>query len=172
MLSLSGRQYYCAISLFRELEKSRIASVGSNMPRGWDRSVYYVEYREGIRIKPIGWVVVRNNPSGPRAWNDMMRRRNIVYALWPPGLFRWPSPGGKWPDLSDYDEVQLTTIYPVRAWSEKAAAKEAWQKLILGQTDYMEWYDASPGRKWSKFFKQIHQHDGGLEAQREGSLPS
>jgi hypothetical protein len=75
------------------------------------------------------------------------------------GLGRWPGPGGKWPDLSDYDEVQLTTIYPVRAWTEMRAAQEAWRMLMRADKTYMEWYDASPDRSWSKLFNQIHQHD-------------
>jgi hypothetical protein len=130
VFSLFEKQYYAAISLFMTPEKAFTAYVDRNMNEGWDRSVHYIDYRDGNVVRSIGWVMVSSNDSWPKYWNQHMRDRDLVYALWPVGPFRWPAVGSKWPDLSDYEEVKLATVYPVRARTELRAAQQAWALFL------------------------------------------
>jgi hypothetical protein len=143
-----GKRYFVAISLFARLEKARLASIWKH-PNNLSTFTLYVQ--EGNALFPLGYVHVANNGSRPKWWNERMRERDFALAVWrynAPHVF-WDR---RWPDLSTCDEVQLTSVYPVRAMTEMGAARAAWARFLEGDRSYTEWYDASDDKRWSKLF--------------------
>jgi hypothetical protein len=166
MLSLFYKRYFVAISLFADLEKAKDAHVehkfGSNGP--WE--VYGVSLRAGSVAHSLGWVVVCTNDSAPAYWNKLMHSKRHRFALWrhdglvfaPYGFPTDPS-GDPWKplpplDYESFQDVQVTTVYPVRELTEKRAAKTAWAQFMAGNRSHTEWYDASIDRRWTKLFHQ------------------
>jgi len=166
MLSFFYKQYFVAISLFADLEKARHAYVEHKFGSNWPGEVYGVSLRAGSVIHSLGWVTVCTNSSAPAYFNEQMRGKRHRLALWQhDGLafapFGFPSapPGDPWKrppplDYEKFQDVQLTTVYPVRELSEKRAAKAAWALFMAGDRSHTEWYDASIDRRWTKLFHQ------------------
>ena len=164
MLSLFHKQYFVAISLFAELERVREAYVEHKFSNSPD--VYSVSMRTGSVAHSLGWVNVCTNDSAPTYWNEQMRNKRHRLALWrhdglefAPYGFPTDPPGDPWKrppplDYESFQDVQLTTVYPVREFTEKRAAKAAWALLLAGNRSHTEWYDASVDRRWTKLFQQ------------------
>ena len=158
-----GKRYFVALSLFVKLDKAPVAYISSRL-RGWASCPFFIHFRDGDTNRPIGWAFVCNYSAAASAWNKDMRERNTIFALWTgdnigpwpkmvetrPGLFSWKREPI---DFSKYGQVQLTTVYPVRALTETRAAKAAWSLLLQGDQSHTEWYDALPDRHWSKLFR-------------------
>jgi len=143
-----GKRYFVAISLFARLEKASLATIW----RHNNLSTFTSYVQENNALFPLGYVHVANNASGPKWWNERMRGRDYAPAVWRHAPYEFWN--GRWPDLSTCDEVQLTSVYPVRALTEMRAARAAWALLLEGDRSYTEWYDASPDKRWSKLFHQ------------------
>jgi hypothetical protein len=81
-----------------------------------------------------------------------MRERGDIHALFSNNAFGpIPQVGGRIKDL-DWQPLQVSTVYPVRAWTEKQAAHRAWELLVSGSRFCTEWYDGSPDGRWTQFF--------------------
>jgi hypothetical protein len=78
-----------------------------------------------------------------------MREKAHRLAWWENGILFH---GGK-PKPNKLDDVQLTVVYQTHTKYEREAANEAWAKLLEGNTAYVEWYDGSPDRRWTKLFR-------------------
>ena len=160
MLPIFYKQYFVAISLFADLEKARDAYVEHKEPN-WG-GVYDVSLRSGRVIHTLGWVNVCTNDRAPSFWNEQMRGKRHRAAHWRhggltfEGQIQWDQ-RNPWQDKpidpDTLDNVQLTTVYPLRELTEKRAAKAAWALFLAGDQNYTEWYDESIDRRWTKLFQ-------------------
>ena len=79
-----------------------------------------------------------------------MREKRLRFAIWQEGrLYEWWE-GRPAPDPKTLNDVQLTVVYETLEKYERQAANTAWKKLLDGNPAYIEWYDASPDRRWTK----------------------
>jgi hypothetical protein len=147
------RRSYVALSLFANMQNALAAKITEKIAKGWDPSLYFVGYRQGQVIRSIGWACVRDIRVATASWNEDMRNCKTLYAVWhDDGIATWRT--NMRIDPSKYQPVQLTTVYAVRALTEMKAAEAALQLLLNGDQNHLEWYDASPDKRWSKLLGQ------------------
>jgi hypothetical protein len=158
LFMLFHKQYFVAINLFADLERAREAYVEHKM--SW-HGVYAISLLSGSVARLLGWVNVCTNNSAPSFWNEQMRSKGHFAARWRHGgptfepQIQWDQrdPWQDKPiDRDSLDDVQLTTVYPVRERTEKRAAKAAWAQFLAGDQTHTEWYDASADQRWTKLF--------------------
>jgi hypothetical protein len=140
---------WVAISLFANMENVLAAKVTGKIASGWDPNLYFVGYRQGNSMRDMGWAYVRDFLRAAQSWNDDMRNFKTTYAAWhDKGMARWATDKKYYAE--EHHPVQLTTIYEVRALTERKAAEEAVHRLVIGDRGYLDWYDASPNKEWSR----------------------
>jgi hypothetical protein len=145
------RQYFVAISLFSSIELAQKARVDYRHPN-FDGTYAIKCGREG-GFKQLGWAHVSPHASATTYWNEQMREKRLTFAIWQDGrLFEWRADRPA-PDPKTLDDVQLTVVYEAKTKYEREAANDAWAKLLAGYPAYIEWYDASPDRRWTKLFR-------------------
>jgi hypothetical protein len=84
-----------------------------------------------------------------------MRDKSLTFSTWVDGrLYDW-WPEGVVPDPKTLNDVQLTVVYETLEKYERQAANAAWAKLLVGHPAYVEWYDASADKRWTKLFRPL-----------------
>jgi hypothetical protein len=145
-------QHYVAISLFVNVLRAR---QDSYLSASNNHGLFGVYFTEGHVGNQIGWVMVSDNTSGPSYWNKSLKDRMDVHCLFSNDRYGPIPHVGHTVDLNrDWQALQISAVYPVRALTIKAAAQKAWDLLLSGSRNCSEWYDASHDGSWSKFFGQ------------------
>ena len=146
--------HYVSISLFVNVHRARERSFLGD-PGGGDGShLFSICFTDGSWGRQMGWVMVSDNDRWPTEWNRKLREREEIHGLFSDDSFGpIPLPGGRISNR-DWQPLQVSTVYPVRAFRVKTAAQKAWELLLSGSRAHTEWYDASPDRRWSKLFGQ------------------
>lgn len=149
--SRARRQYFVAISLFSSIELARKARIDDYVRTVG--SAYAIRCGVELRNKQLGWALVSEHASAAAAWNDAMRNKNLTFSTWQDGrLFNfWPDRAA--PPKEELDDVQLCVVFEAYTKYTREAANDAWNKLLSGHPAHIEWYDASPDRKWTKMFR-------------------
>jgi hypothetical protein len=145
------RQHFVAISLFADIDRYKIAKIDYRDPNFY--GLYAIKCGADGGHTTLGWAYVTEHASGAVAWNEDMRNKRLAYAIWQDGMMyeRWE--GRPPPDPKLNEDVQLCVVYEVNTKYQREAANEAWHKLTTGWAGHVEWYDASPDRKWTKLFR-------------------
>ncbi len=145
------RQYFVAISLFDNIELARIAKI--------DYFVRNVHPTYAIKCdgdggnRQLGWAFVSEHASATAHWNDKMRDKGLTFSTWVDGrLYNW-WPEGAVPDPKTLQDVQFCAVFEVHTKYHREAANDAWDKVRSGYPAHIEWYDASPDKKWTKMFR-------------------
>jgi hypothetical protein len=143
------RQYFVAISLFSSVELAPKARIDYRLMHG----TYAVKCGREGDCAQLGWAHVSPFASATCYWNEQMREKAHKLAWWEDGILfqRWE--GRLEPDFKKLDDVQLTVVYEAKTKYEREAANDAWAKLLAGYPAYIEWYDASSDRRWTKLFR-------------------
>ena len=145
------QQYFVAISLFAEIENARKAYIAYKDPNFY--GTFAIKLRQEDGSKVLGWAHISEHASATPAWNEDMREKRLTFAVWQEGRpYEWWE-GRPPPDPKTVDDVQLTVVYETLEKYEREAVNAAWQKLLEGHPGYIEWYDASPDKRWTKFFR-------------------
>jgi hypothetical protein len=145
-------QHHVAVSLFVNVLRARQNSYLSASDHHGLFGVYFTEGHVGNQM---GWVMVSDNTSGPSYWNKRLKDRMDVHCLFSNDRYGPIPRVGDTVDLDrDWQALQVSAVYPVRALTIKAAADKAWDLFLSGSGNCSEWYDASHDRSWSKFFGQ------------------
>jgi hypothetical protein len=148
---LFKRQYFVAISLFSDIGFARKARIDDYVRTVG--SAYAIRTDGELRHTQLGWAFVSEHASATAAWNDAMRGKSLTFSTWHEGrLFNF------WPDRTvptkeKLDDVQLCVVFEAYTKYTREAANDAWAKLLSGYPAHIEWYDASPDRKWTKMFR-------------------
>ena len=143
-------QHYVSISLFVHLDKCHqrtMLTKDSSLPE-----LYSVGFVDGRVLRQIGWIAVYKTSSPSSFWNRRMQERTDIHCLFSNDSYGpIPNVGFRIRDV-EWQPVQLTTEYPVTAFTQKRAAQKAWDALLSGSRTYTEWYDASRDQRWTKMF--------------------
>ena len=143
--------YGVAFSLFVNIEHAKRAKVDDRFPN--KPGLRVIRFVDGHIGRPIGWShVQKGDPKLSLSWNKHMRERTQIHAYWSDDMWGpWPDVGGKLAQR-EWQPVQVTTGYAVNAWSEARAAKKAWEMLLAGDRQFLEWNDATSDKRWTGFF--------------------
>jgi hypothetical protein len=146
---LFKRQYFVAISLFSNIELSREAKIDEYVQS------FGTLYAIRCRIERLGWAFVSEHASATAAWNDKMRDKGLTFSTWQRGrpYDFWLNKDAPPPRKDELDDVQLCAVFEAHTKYTREAANDAWDKLRSGYPAHVEWYDASPDRKWTKMFR-------------------
>lgn len=146
------RQYFVAISLFNALELAKIAKIDWRDPNGFG-PIYAIKCGPDGEFKQLGWAFVSEHASATTAWNEKMRDKGLTYSTWQDGrVYDW-WPEGVVPDPKTLDDVKLCATYEAKTKYEREAANDVWDKIRSGHPAYIEWYDGSVDKRWTKMFR-------------------
>lgn len=152
MFALFHKDYYCAVTLFTNVDAAHSARVFTDRPQHF--RAYEVLTSTGHTARPLGYVHACPFPLAAMARAEEMYRKTVTYALFKGGFHRF-EPGKTRLDpihVEDYDDLQIAAIYPLRARSEKSAARLAWGKFLAGSYECSFWYDSTKKGKWTNAF--------------------
>jgi hypothetical protein len=143
------RQYFIAISLFSNIERAREAVIDYH--RRNVHPTYAIIWQPEHKL--LGWAFVAPFASACTYWNEQMRDKSLTFSTWQDGrLFEWWN-GRPPPDRKTLNDVQLTVVYETLEKYERQSANAGWQMLLEGHPAYVEWYDASPDKRWTTLFR-------------------
>jgi hypothetical protein len=151
MLSLFNKDFYCAITLFTNMDVVRSAYV--DVDHSPHFRVYAITAMKTTFV-PLGWIHACPFPLAAMACAEDMHNKRLTFGLFKNGWYRF-EPGKTRLDpinSDDYEDLQLAAIYPVRARTEKAAAKLGWAKFLAGSSDCDFWYEPGTEGKWAALF--------------------
>lgn len=149
MLWRKKRQHFVAISLFADIDRYKSAAIDYADPNF--RGLFAIKC--SLDHSLLGWAYVAEHASGAIAWNEDMRAKRLIYAIWQNGIWFRSWEGRPKPDPKLNEDVQLCVVFETNTKEPREAANDAWQKLLTGWAGHVEWYDASSDRKWTKMFR-------------------
>ncbi len=145
------RQYFVAISLFDHIDLASIAKIDFYIRNV--HPTYAIKCDGNGDNRQLGWAFVSEHASATAHWNELMRNKGVSFAMWHDGSWVYWQRDREAPVPQPLQDVQLCAVFEAHTKYHREAANEVWEKVLSGYPAHVEWYDASPDKKWTKIFR-------------------